>query len=322
MIGIKHIAPFFAGDRVALQHLPDRQGLGAEQLSYYETMGIDSVFVASHYSAYDLACAAARKVLAESEVLAHLLDLIIFVRSRLPDTLISSEAARLQHDLGASKALSFSIGDLGCVDMSVALKLGVDYLKANPGASYVLLAHGCKPFSPHRFRYPVTVTGDGGLAVLLTRTAKNQVLEMRQEVDGKYWDLFKMEYLDKPFAEYQEQCTDLRTYGFELALHSKMRFREHLAALLASQRLPQDEVPHYLLQNISARAYEFYEEALGISISPVCAYNLARFGHLGPNDVLLNYYTGVSEGLFESGSKVVIMNNSPVAAWSFTLLQV
>jgi 3-oxoacyl-[acyl-carrier-protein] synthase-3 len=322
MIGIKHISPFFAGSQMAPEQLPECGQLEAGQLDYLRSTGIDSFYVADHHSAYDLAKAASEKLLAETGIKAEKLDMIIYIRSRLPETLVTSEAMRLQYELGATKATAYSMGDLGCADMSMAIKLGYDHLLANPWAEYVLVAHGCKPFSPYRFRYPVTITGDGGLALVLARTDENRIRDIRFDVNGSYWDLFKMEYRDRTQREYREECTDIRKYSFELALESRMRFLDLNNSLLESHSLGKEDIGHYLLQNVSSRAYEYYETAFEVSISPACLYNLSQYGHLGPNDVMLNYHAGIRSGLFEKGSKVLIMNNSPVAAWSSILVEV
>jgi 3-oxoacyl-[acyl-carrier-protein] synthase-3 len=37
---------------------------------------------------------------------------------------------------------------------------------------------------------------------------------------------------------------------------------------------------------------------------------------------MLNYQAGIDKGLFQRGDKVLIMNNSPVAAWSAVVIEV
>lgn len=304
-----------------LGSLAEYQLLESGQKEYFDNTGIDFFYTADDATAFDLAERASRKLLKESGLQAGEIDLIIFIRSRLPETLIASEAARLQYCLGAKKAQVFTISDLGCTDMSMAIKLAFDFLTANFNAENVLIAHGCKPFSSKRLRYPVTLTGDGGTALLVARTETNQLIDFKFETEGRYWNLFQMKYKDRVFEDYAEECIDLRMYGFELALESKIRFLELNKALLAENDLKKEDIGHYLLQNISEPAFEFYETAFEVKVSPVCRHNLSCHGHLGPNDVMLNYHTGLQKGLFQEGELVLIMNNSPVSVWSSLLLK-
>jgi 3-oxoacyl-[acyl-carrier-protein] synthase-3 len=322
MIGIRAISPFLPGQKNPVTCLPEVTDLTASGSSLFFSTGIKSVLDAVGYSGYDLAHEASKKIMDEEGISAVDIDLIIFVKSRLPDSFSTSEATRLQHDLGAKKALAYTISDLGCTDMSMALKQSMDFLAANGDAENVLICYGCKPVTSKRYRHPVTINGDGGIAVLVGRTDNNRLLDIEMKINGSYWNLFKTEYLNKSFDDYCEIVMDERKYGFELAMESRNVFHELNQKILQRNNLDKTKIRHYLLQNISSRAFQFYESAYDIKISPVCPVNLAQYGHLGPADVMLNYHTGVANSFFKKGDYVLIMNNSPVAAWSSLLVQV
>jgi 3-oxoacyl-[acyl-carrier-protein] synthase-3 len=322
MIGIQSVAAFFPGEQITADTLPEKETLNAQELQLYTSIGVRGVHVAQGYSSFDLALGAARQLLDEGRLPAGDIDLILYIKSRLPGHLISSEASRIQHELGAAKANAVSISDLGCADMSMALKMAADYLTANLQAENVLIVYGCKPYTPRRLRYPVTINGDGGLAAWVTRTADNCLEDIEIQTEGSYWDLFKVEYQDRVFADFIEECSDYRRYGFELAIESKNRFLDLNNTILSRNGLDKSDIDHFILQNISERAYEYYETAFGIRFSPVCRHNLSQYGHLGPSDVLLNLMMGIGNGLFHKGQRVLLMNNSPVAVWSTVLVRV
>jgi 3-oxoacyl-[acyl-carrier-protein] synthase-3 len=240
----------------------------------------------------------------------------------MQERFISSEVARLQYDLKANHALSFALSNLGCADSSMAIKLAMDHLAANRKAGRVLICYGNKLISNYRFRHPVTIMGDGGVAALITRTGENTIKDIHIETNGHYWDLFKLEYQGKRSDEYKEECSDIRKYGFELAIESKNRFSVINQSMLDRNGLTKQDIGHYMLQNISGRAYEYYQSALDIAISPICPMNLSRYGHLGAGDIFLNYQTGLEAGILRKGVRVLMMNNSPVAAWSSILIEV
>jgi 3-oxoacyl-[acyl-carrier-protein] synthase III len=322
MIGIKSIASAFPEVLLPAGEIPGRELLKEQELEYFNGVGIDTVPVTTDLNGYPLAKAAAEKLLNQSNITGEELDLIILIQCRLPEYFMSSSSTRLQQDLQAKKALVLSISDLGCADMSMALKLAKDFLVANRQAENVLICYGNTPYSNSRYRFPVTIYGDAGIAVLVGRTEENKIVDVDIRTDGKYWDLFKVEYRDRKFEDYREECTSLRKYGFELAIESKMRFSAINSDILQRNGLGREDVRHYILQNISNRAYEFYETAFNVTLSPVCRYNLRRYGHLGPADIMLNYQAGMDKGLFQRGDKVLIMNNSPVAAWSAVIIEV
>jgi 3-oxoacyl-[acyl-carrier-protein] synthase-3 len=76
------------------------------------------------------------------------------------------------------------------------------------------------------------------------------------------------------------------------------------------------------MQNVTASAYSFYETLLGLPIHPVCRAHLAEYGHLGAMDVVLNLQRLLDSGEIAEGDHVLVLNNSPVAAWAVTLWEV
>ena len=250
MIGIRGIAPFLQGTKTMVNSLPEVLQLTDDRLNYLQATGIENVLIDAQYSAYDFAKAASEKVLAENGLSGTDLDLIIMIKSRLPEAVFSSEATRLQKDIGAESAMTYSLSDLGCADMSMALKQASDFLIANEWAEHVLICYGCKPGAPSRYRHPVTVNGDGGLALLVGRLEEHQILDVEIKVDGAYWDLFKIDYQDKYFCDYKEELQDERRYGFELALESRNQFHALNQRILERNDLSKEDIDHFLLQNI------------------------------------------------------------------------
>src|SRR5207245_5486242 len=99
------------------------------------------------------------RCLAKAGVTADEVDGLIAVQGRVPDYLMASEATRLQAAIGAARAVTLGVGELGCVSISAALLTARAMLLANPGWRWVLLAHGSVPPTPRRYRQPVTVNG-------------------------------------------------------------------------------------------------------------------------------------------------------------------
>ncbi|WP_443045051.1 hypothetical protein [Streptomyces sp. Go40/10] len=113
---------------------------------------------------------AARRALEQAGLDARDLGALVMVESRVQETFLSSEVTLLQQRLGAENALTFSVGGLGCVSITPALLTARGLLAADPALDDVLVVHGSKPATALRYRHPVTVNGDGGQALLLSRS--------------------------------------------------------------------------------------------------------------------------------------------------------
>jgi 3-oxoacyl-[acyl-carrier-protein] synthase-3 len=144
----------------------------------------------------------------------------------------------------------------------------------------------------------------------------------RMATDGAFNDLFRVDYRRAPWYEWREECASPDRYRFELALHSRSRLRAMVDEVLAEVGLAKSDVRAALMQNVTASAFDFYSSLLDIRIHPVCAANLARYGHLGAMDVVLNLDALLRGEQLAGGDHVLVLNNSPVAAWAVSLWEV
>ncbi|GGV25364.1 3-oxoacyl-ACP synthase [Streptomyces longisporoflavus] len=305
-----------------LAELPGLDELGEAARETCAQLGIDEVRADDTLGAFDLAGRAAQRALAEAGLAADDLGALILIDSRAPETLMSSSATRLQDLLGARKALTFSVGGLGCVSLTPALLAARGLLAADPELEHVLVAHGSKPPTPQRYRHPVTVSGDGGAAALVSRSGPIRILDIVQETNGAYWDLFHVDYRDRPTDRWREECGDLTAYSFKLAVETRNRLRAMYRRLLERNGLTAADIDCHLSHNLSAGGFRFTEETLDIKISTTCFDNLRQYGHLGPNDVLLNLHTELERGGLQDGQRAVLLSASPAAAWSLLLVEI
>ncbi|QWF84859.1 3-oxoacyl-ACP synthase [Amycolatopsis sp. CA-230715] len=317
-LAVRAVADFLPETVAAVAELPELAELPEDRRRVCLELGIDRIRADPRYDAVGLAAGAAGKVLAETGASPGAL---VVIGSRAPERLMSSEATRLQALLGLGDALTFSVGGLGCVSLTPALLVARGLLAADPALDEVLVVHGSKPPTPRRYRHPVTVSGDGGQAVLLSRTGPVRVLDIVQVTNGAYWDLYTVDFRDRAQADWSEECADLRRYSFTLATEGRVRLRELHRELLARNGMSTTDVACYVSQNLSAGSLRFTEEALGIRLSAACSGNLASHGHLGPNDILLNLSAAIANGELPPGSRAVVLNASPVAAWSLLLVE-
>ncbi|MFE7590132.1 3-oxoacyl-ACP synthase [Kitasatospora sp. NPDC057512] len=286
-----------------------------------DRLGIETIRADDRLDSVTLAERAARLALDRAGLDARAVGALVMVESRVQETFLSSEVTRLQQRLGAENALAFSVGGLGCVSITPALLAARGLLAADPALDDVLVVHGSKPAAALRYRHPVTVNGDGGQALLLSRRGQIRIRDIAQLTNGRYWDLFHVDYRDRPTAQWREQCTEPETYSFRLAVETRNRLSSMLDDLLRRNGLGRGDVGGFVSQNLSAGSFAFLEDALDIELLPACRENLRRYGHLGPNDVFLNLGTALDRGEPAPGGLAVLINVSPVAAWSLLLVE-
>ncbi|MFI9581316.1 hypothetical protein ACIHCQ_05620 [Streptomyces sp. NPDC052236] len=106
---------------------------------------------------------------------------------------------------------------------------------ADRSSDHVLIVHGSRPAAATRYRHPVTVNGDGGPALLVSRGGPVRILDIVQHTQGQYWDLFHVKYRHRPTAQWREECTDLPGYSFRLAMETRSRLKALLGELLDRQ---------------------------------------------------------------------------------------
>ncbi|MGN5630522.1 3-oxoacyl-[acyl-carrier-protein] synthase III C-terminal domain-containing protein [Streptomyces sp. AC154] len=318
-IGIGAIHCLLPTEKVALEELPEFSMLSAEAADFARGSGVRSVGVFKETEQAPLAARACQELFA-----AHPgdPDTLLMVGPRAPDVLLGSDVGRVQAEAGLSSAFAFSVDGLGCTGSSVAWALARDLLVADPAREQVVITHASRPTGVDRVRFPVTVVGDAAYAMTMVRGGRPVLRAHRQETDGRFHDLFRVDYKESPWYEWREVCEDPARYRFGLATTSQRRLGAMVEQVLADAGVGRDRVKATLMQNVTASAYDFYTTLLGLPIHPVCGEHLAEYGHLGAMDVVLNLNALLAGKELEEGDLVIVLNNSPVAAWAVTLWEI
>jgi 3-oxoacyl-[acyl-carrier-protein] synthase-3 len=321
-VAFTSIAPWIPKTSIAVDQLDEIRELDAVQAQTFRSLGIATVTEDPDLTPAAMAAAAGSAALRGCDLDPAEVGALIVVQPRVPEFFMASEATRVQVAVGATRAMTFTVADLGCVSSSAALVTGRALLAGDDSLVNVLIVHASKSPTPRRYRHPVTINGEGAIALVLTRDGTPEMIDVSLETDGAYWDLFRVAYRDVPYSQWFEHCTSTKDYSFKLAIESRNRFARMNEGILTRSSLKMDDVDHFVMQNLSLGAFHFYEEFFDITFAHACTTNLQRYGHLGSMDVLLNLHTAMETGEFSAGDLVLVMNNSPVAAWSSMLVRI
>jgi 3-oxoacyl-[acyl-carrier-protein] synthase-3 len=318
-VGIGAIRCILPEKREAVTDLTEFPALGHDEAEFARGSGVSTVGVFDGTTAAELTARACRDLVADG---ARQPDSLVVVAPRAPEVLLGSDACRVQAEAGLGSAFAFTVDGLGCAGSSAAWALARDLLVADPTRQAVMIAHGSRPTGLDRIRYPVTVIGDGAYAMTVVRGGRPVLRAHRMQTDGTFHDLFRVDYKRAPWYEWREECQSPDRYRFDLAMHSRLRIGALVEAVLADAGVDRRAVAATLMQNVTAGAFDFYEKLLGLAVHDVCRGNLAQWGHLGAMDVVLNLHHLLSGGAVAPGDLVLVLNNSPVAAWAVTLWEV
>jgi 3-oxoacyl-[acyl-carrier-protein] synthase-3 len=318
-VGLGAVHCLVPDERTKVAELPEMGLLGHEEAEFARGSGVETVGVFDGRATAGLAAEAVRGLgLAADERP----DLLLLVSPRSPDVLLGSDVGQVQAEAGLSGAFSFTVDGLGCTGSSAAWALARDLIVADPNRNSAVIAHASRPTGADRVRYPVTVIGDGAYAMTMVRGGRPVLRAHRMESDGTFHDLFRVDYKSAPWYEWREECRSADRYRFELALHSRERLGRLVDEVLADAGIDKRDIAATLMQNVTAGAFDFYESLLGLPIHHVCRRQLAELGHLGAMDVVLNLQLLLAEGGLRRGDHVLVLNNSPVAAWAATLWEI
>jgi 3-oxoacyl-[acyl-carrier-protein] synthase-3 len=318
-IGIKSIGLYLPSQLVDLRELDDYQQLSEEERGVFDMVleGMSTVAVEGELNAVGMLTRAGKEALDKAGLEGKDLSAIVLAGSRAPEYLMSSEATHLQYELGMPNGFAMTVSELGCANISVAMKIGAQLARESGGN--VLVACASAPCGGRRYRRAVTVVGDAATAIILGQSDSDVLLGAEVQTDGKYWDLFKVAYQNSAQWVHEEAQTDAR-YKFELAMKTRNIYRELNERLLGKCSL--ELADSYMMQNLAVSAFQYNEEALQIKFAASCRENCARYGHLGGVDVILNYASAKESGEIKQGDTVLVQNNSPVACWTSVLLRV
>lgn len=312
---------FYIPDGVAsMREIIEKCNLSKSEKEAAIQLGVEQIRVSCELDAVEMAAEASKSAINHAGLTDADIDVIIYLPSRIPTHFISSDATRLQNLLGATNASCFSVGDLGCASINASLYVAQHILNSDLNVKHVLISHGSASL-PNRYRKGVSVSGDAGMGIILSRDVGHKILSTKMHTEGRYWDLYRAEFRNILDGAYEEVCSN-ETLKFQLALSSRNRYKDLLHEISASFEHGTPNLNHFVMQNLSIPAFKFNEEAFSIRFSNSCYTNCRQYGHLGPIDVMLNFFTGVESGEFGRGQNICIMNNSPVASWGVILVQI
>jgi 3-oxoacyl-[acyl-carrier-protein] synthase III len=278
----------------------------AEQL---QSFGFDRCYISGE-SATELALSAAAGLLDNCGVGPESVDLLLYAGAIAPSHHIEGKdflsnfnypAAKLQYELGLTRASAVGISQGGCMGLTYAVRLATDFLRSNEEAECVLCvsADVLPKGVPREILY--NVISDGACALMVTRNSeKNRILAHRSVTKGYYWDCItrKNEILAAYFPTAKNLVQDL----------------------LRDAGCAPEDLRMVLPHNVSYRSWEILLDLIGIRKEQLFAQNISQKGHVIAADNWINLKDAMTANLLKPGDKVLAFNFGFGANWAATLI--
>ena len=223
--------------------------------------------VAENEMTSDLARTAAERALVQAGIGADEIDLII-VATSTPDDTFPSTATKVQHQLGATRAIAFDVQAV-CAGFVYALDVADAMLSAGRGRRALVI--GAESFSKildWNDRSTCVLFGDGAGAVLLERSDEPQgygVLASKLHADGAHRDIL---YVDGGPSS-SGKVGHVRMEGNKVFRHAVEKLSSVMDEVLEAANIPVTAVDWLVPHQANIRIIEGMQKKMGLPDSQV-----------------------------------------------------
>ncbi|WP_303972988.1 beta-ketoacyl-ACP synthase III [Streptococcus merionis] len=279
--------------------------------------GIRERRISQNQQTSDLATEVAKQLLTRSGLEAQDLDFIL-VATITPDSMMPSTAARVQANIGASKAFAFDI-TAACSGFIFALSTA-EKLIASGIYKYGLVigAEVLSKVVDWQDRRTAVLFGDGAGGVLLEASPERQFLLESLHTDGARGEALKSSY-----QGLQESHLSLEMDGravFDFAIRDVVA---SLKEVLGRSGLAPDEVDYFLLHQANNRMLDKMARKLSVDRKKLPA-NMMRYGNTSAASIPILLSECIEEGTITTGSgqRLVLAGFGGGLTWGVLLLTI
>ncbi|HZP58339.1 MAG TPA: beta-ketoacyl-ACP synthase III [Dehalococcoidia bacterium] len=276
---------------------------------------------APHETTSTLATAAARRALADANIAAEDLDLVICATTT-PDGLFPSVASLVQEAVGARRAGAFDI-NAACMGFLSALATASQFIAA--GSAQRVLVVGAETLSrivDWTDRSTCVLFGDGAGALVLEAAERGGPLGFVLHSDGGKRDAL---YAEGPCGARDDEDKGplecfIRMDGpaiFKFAVHA---MTEAVRETLATARVGADEIDVLVPHQANLRIIQGAAKALGIPPEKAVV-NIERYGNTSSASIPMALCEASEHGRLAEGARVMLCGFGGGLAWGAMLLE-
>ena len=227
----------------------------------------------------DLATVVAQRLLAKANLDAEEIDFIV-VATITPDSLMPSTAARVQANIGASRAFAFDL-TAACSGFVFALATAEKYISSGMYRRGIVI--GSETLSKvldWSDRSTSVLFGDGAGGVLLEASDQKSFLSENLFTDGSRGSSLESCYLGLS-SPYSEEITDRRYLTMDGRAVFDFAIRDvtnSIQKIIADASMEAEEIDYFLLHQANDRMLDKMSKKLGVSREKIPA-NMMEYGN-------------------------------------------
>ncbi len=331
VVGLMAFATYLPEQVQDAAYIAEQSGIPEEIVR--EKLGIH----AKRRAAYEdqtsaMAVWAARRALAQADMRADELDLILYSGSMHKDFYVWSAANRIQYLLGATNAYAFELVAL-CTTNVLALKVARDMMLADPCLRTVLICGGHRTADLINYRDQsarfLFNLADGGSALVLRRDyPANQLLQSSFITDGSLSEEVTIpaggtrlptspETLERGLHAFHVEHPERLKAGLEGI--SEQNFVRVVREAIARSGYEQGDLRFLAINHMKPSIHRRILAELGLREEQ--SVYLADYGHIGAPDQVLALELAAAEHRLREGDLVVLASAGLGFTWGATALR-
>lgn len=279
-----------------------------------ESFGFENVHVGVEESPYQLARDAVAKLIDEQSIDPESVGLLIYggtpgvmAFSPAGDAAIGAAgfcttdrfkypSARLQYELGLTKAWTLAIDQMACTTLLAATRIARSLCLTEGIDRAICVSSEFFPMYAGREAI-FNCTSDAACAVLIERDGPaNRLVSATTVTKGYYWDTDARR--DEVVASY-----------FPTARHVALQTIDNAGWKAC-------EVDWIMPHNVSVRSWEILSGLIRLPNAKLWTDNIARHGHTLAGDNFINYRDALDAGAIETGQKILLFSYGFGAHWT------
>jgi len=306
IVAIEYVLP---PGSFSLQELADAELL-ASSPGQLQDFGFDRCYISSE-PADELALRAAAALIKNADVEPDSIDLLLYASALSKNHQLATDdslsgfnypAAKIQYELGLTRANVAGISQAGCTGLNYAIKFASDFLQANDNANRILCVSADVLPKGSKREILYNVISDGACALLIERRPeRNRIIAQRSITKGYYWDCISRK--NEIMAAYFPTAKNL--------------FQELLRATECDPKDLRMVLPH----NVSLRSWEILLDLIGVRKDQLFSENISKKGHVIGADNWINLKDAMTSGVLKPGDKLLAFNFGFGANWTAVLIE-
>ncbi len=271
--------------------------------------GIAERRIAQNTATWELALEAGRRALADADLSAEALDLIL-VGTVTPDYFTPSVACMVQGKLGASHAMAFDLS-AACSGFVYCLEVADSFVKAGKAKNILIIcAETLSRIVDYTDRATCVIFGDGaGAAVLQAAEGEDGILSTYMRADGTLGECLKARALpeEDPLAETRTAHADrfLQMAGSEVFRFTAAAVPEAIDTVLERAGMTADQIDWFVLHQANVRILNMITTRYGLDAEKVYV-NIDHFGNTSGASVPLCLDEMKKGGQLQAGQTIVV----------------